>query len=48
MTELSVRVDAALVSLTSAPAPEIMPESVCAALDEYSSVAPLAMLMAPA
>ena len=25
-----------------------MPESVCAALDEYSSVAPLAMLMAPA
>ena len=33
------------VSLTSAPAPEITPESVCTALDEYLNVAPLAMLM---
>ena len=40
--------EVALVSFTSEPAPEITPESVCAALDEYSSVAPLAMLMAPA
>ena len=34
------------VSLTRLPAPDTTPEKVCAALDEYCNVEPLAMLMA--
>jgi hypothetical protein len=35
------------VSFTKLPAPDIAPDRVCAALEEYCSVAPLAMLMVP-
>ena len=45
MTPPSVSVEVALVSLVSEPAPEMMPERVCTALDEYLKVAPLAMLI---
>ena len=33
------------VSLVSAPSPEMRPDSVCVALDEYKKLAPLAMLI---
>jgi len=44
LTPVSLSVELA-VSFVSAPAPEIMPDSVCAALDEYCSVAPDATAM---
>ena len=43
----TVKVDVA-VSLVKVPAPEIAPESVSAADEEYLKVAPVAMLIFPA
>ncbi len=43
----SVKVEAALVSFVTWPAPEIAPERTWAALEEYLSVAPLAIEIAP-
>ena len=48
MAPVRVSVEVELVSFVSAPAPEIIPDSVCAALEEYSTVAPLATEIAPA